>query len=92
MITERAASRPKRCNLKTSPGRGRGNAPSRAFAVKLIRNMRPLIYTLLLAGALASPQATRAQDTVEWLDSYEAALEEAKRTGKPIFLEYRCSP
>ncbi len=54
--------------------------------------MRPLIYTLLLAGALASPQAARAQDTVEWFDSYEAALEEAKRTGKPIFLEYRCSP
>jgi len=27
-----------------------------------------------------------------WHQNYEDALEEARRTGKPIFLEYRCSP
>lgn len=54
--------------------------------------MRKLTYMLLLASVLWAPSALEAQDTVEWLDSYEAALEEAKRTGKPIFLEFRCSP
>lgn len=54
--------------------------------------MRTLTYTLLLAAALFAPAVLPAQDTVQWLDSYEAALEEAKRTGKPIFLEFRCSP
>ncbi len=29
-------------------------------------------------------------DTVEWLSNYKDAIQEAKRTGKPIFLEYRC--
>ena len=29
-------------------------------------------------------------DTVEWLSSYKDAIQEAKRTHKPIFLEYRC--
>ncbi len=48
--------------------------------------------TLLLLGALWPAPGLVAQDTVAWLESYEAALEEAQRTGKPIFLEYRCSP
>jgi len=30
------------------------------------------------------------EDTVEWLGNYKDAIQEAKRTGKPIFLEYRC--
>ena len=29
-------------------------------------------------------------DTVEWLNNYKEAIQEAKRTQKPIFLEYRC--
>jgi len=29
-------------------------------------------------------------DTVEWLSNYKDAIQEAKRTQKPIFLEYRC--
>jgi uncharacterized protein YyaL (SSP411 family) len=31
-------------------------------------------------------------DTIDWLSSYKEALAEAKRTGKPIFVEYRCEP
>ena len=30
------------------------------------------------------------EDTVEWLSNYKDAIQEAKRTQKPIFLEYRC--
>lgn len=29
-------------------------------------------------------------DTVEWFSNYKEAIQEAKRTQKPIFLEYRC--
>ena len=55
--------------------------------------MRQLTYTLLACSVLALfPAGLAAQDTVQWLDNYEEALEEARKTGKPIFLEYRCSP
>jgi hypothetical protein len=55
-------------------------------------NLFRLLQTLLLLGALGLTPGTSGQETVQWLESYEAALEEARRTGKPIFLEYRCSP
>ena len=32
------------------------------------------------------------EDGIYWFDDYGKAMEEAKRTGKPIFLEYRCEP
>jgi len=32
------------------------------------------------------------EDTLDWLNNYKEAIEEAKRTQKPIFLEYRCEP
>jgi hypothetical protein len=31
-------------------------------------------------------------DDLDWLNNYKAALDEARRTQKPIFLEYRCEP
>jgi len=27
---------------------------------------------------------------IKWTDNYQEALAEARRTGKPIFLEFRC--
>jgi hypothetical protein len=48
----------------------------------------------LLACALwlvASPLAAQS-DEIFWFNNYADALQEAKRTGKPIFLEYRCEP
>jgi len=38
------------------------------------------------------PEAAQANDRLIWLDNYEAALNEARATGKPIFLEFRCWP
>jgi hypothetical protein len=38
------------------------------------------------------PKAAQADDRLIWLDNYEAALKEARATGKPIFLEFRCWP
>jgi hypothetical protein len=44
-----------------------------------------LIATLAFAGSgLAQEEGTN------WTDNYQKALEEAKRTQKPIFLEFRC--
>lgn len=34
----------------------------------------------------------RAKQAVVWIDSYKEAIEEARRTQKPIFLEFRCAP
>jgi hypothetical protein len=47
-------------------------------------------YCAILAGNLApaKPDAGR----YGWLTSYPAALAEARRTGKPIFLVFRCEP
>ena len=33
-----------------------------------------------------------AKEAVSWIESYDEALLEARRTGKPIFLEFRCAP
>jgi hypothetical protein len=48
---------------------------------------------LLAAPGLASAQP-RKLDPVKygWHSDYAAATAEAKRTGKPIFLIYRCEP
>lgn len=45
---------------------------------------------LLSLAALAQPKPV--DDDIVWLDNYQAALKEARATGKPIFLEYRCEP
>jgi uncharacterized protein YyaL (SSP411 family) len=37
-----------------------------------------------------SPAFAQDEETIDWLDNYDKALAEAKRTNKPIFLEFRC--
>ncbi len=29
---------------------------------------------------------------IDWIDNYPAAIGEAKATGKPLFVEFRCVP
>ena len=53
--------------------------------------MRILPPILLCVASLAALQAQEV-DSVDWLDNYQQALQVAKDTGKPIFLEYRCEP
>ena len=48
-----------------------------------------LLACVLLAGA--SPLLAQ-DDEIRWLDNYRETLQEAKRTQKPIFLEFRCEP
>jgi len=57
--------------------------------------MRSLICTLTaaIAGLVAvsvAPSRAQEEDTVEWLGDYQQAIQQAKRTNKPIFLEFRC--
>ncbi|MCZ2149568.1 MAG: thioredoxin family protein [Bryobacterales bacterium] len=48
-------------------------------------------FPLFLLALTATPALLSAQDEgIPWLDNYKAALQEAKRTRKPIFLEFRC--
>jgi len=51
----------------------------------------PILRTSLTIAALVALAPLFAQDeTVDWLDNYKQAIREAKRTQKPIFLEFRC--
>jgi hypothetical protein len=45
-----------------------------------------------IAGLLAFCAAPMfaQEETNDWLDDYNKAIQEAKRTHKPIFLEFRC--
>jgi hypothetical protein len=56
--------------------------------------MRKVLHTVHLAIAafagLGAASAVAQEDTVTWLDNYQQAIQEAKRTQKPIFLEFRC--
>lgn len=56
--------------------------------------MKVSYFTVLaiLLGAAFAPAGANAQDRARWLGNYQEAIQEAKRTGKPIFLEFRCEP
>jgi hypothetical protein len=49
-----------------------------------------LLATLLLPAAAFGQEAE--DGIIGWFDNYDDAMAEAKKTGKPIFLEFRCSP
>ncbi len=55
---------------------------------------RATVVVVALAASLATivPTAAEGEEMVTWLADYGQALAEARRTGKPIFLEYRCAP
>ena len=53
--------------------------------------------TAALAIGLIIPVAAAAgqpadDDTLEWLDDYQAALARAQETGRPLLVEFRCAP
>jgi len=54
--------------------------------------MRFLFLGTLLALAALPLAAQPDDDSLTWLDDYQEALKEARDTGKPILLEYRCEP
>lgn len=48
-----------------------------------------LFACVLLSVVRLSPAE---DDTFYWLNNYAEAIREAKKTGKPILLEFRCEP
>lgn len=48
------------------------------------RALMTSLATLFAVAAFAQDEGT------EWTDNYQKAVEEARRTHKPIFLEFRC--
>ena len=57
-----------------------------------LRRFAAVLPLLLLASSSAVLRAQQDDETVEWLGDYKQGLAEAKRTGKPMFVEYRCEP
>jgi hypothetical protein len=49
-----------------------------------------LSATLAIVLAAAAAPLVAQEETITWLGDLKTAIEESKRTGKPIFLEYRC--
>lgn len=47
---------------------------------------------VFLGVAAATSQEAGEEDTLSWHSNYAEALAEARDTGKPIFLEFRCAP
>lgn len=47
---------------------------------------------LLLPPSAAPAQTGKAAGKFGWHTDYDAARAEARRTGKPIFLVFRCEP
>jgi hypothetical protein len=48
------------------------------------------LFAAMLVASLTGLRPSAAQDGIPWLDNYQEALRQAKATGKPIFLEFRC--
>jgi hypothetical protein len=55
---------------------------------------RRIIHFLLASFLILSfAAALSAQDDmIYWIDNYPEAIQEARKTGKPLFLEFRCEP
>ena len=52
-----------------------------------------VLYAVLagVVGSVLGPLLAQ-DDGIHWLDNYGEAIQEAQRTQKPIFLEFRCEP
>ena len=51
-----------------------------------------LVLSSTTAAGVTASALVQDEDTLEWLDDYDEAFALAKRTGRPVFLEFRCAP
>ena len=56
-----------------------------------MRNLAVYASLAYMVTCGASPIVAQG-DSIHWLGDYRDAVQEAKKTQKPIFLEYRCEP
>ena len=54
------------------------------------------LVSLSLPGKTSEVVAESAivqdDETLEWMNDYDEAIALAKKTGRPVFLEFRCAP
>jgi len=60
--------------------------------IALALRMRIFGTALIISAIGLQQNALFAKDAVTWIESYDEAIEVARETGKPIFLEFRCAP
>ena len=58
----------------------------------MVEDMQAPFLPAILALAAWPLAAQYDDDSLTWFDNYPKALQVARATGKPIFLEYRCEP
>ena len=51
--------------------------------------MNRVVSKLLLAAAFAAFSGSAGAQEIHWHTDYKAMIEEARQTGKPIFLSFR---
>ena len=69
-----------------------GPVPSRATSVVHVL-VACLVLGLVVPGAAGAATGQPADDdTLEWIDDYQAALALAQETGRPLLVEFRCAP
>ena len=69
--------------------------PGAARAARLLRPVAAALAIGLIASVAAAAAAAGQpddDDTLEWLDDYQAALARAQETGRPLLVEFRCAP
>ncbi|MEL6187398.1 MAG: hypothetical protein AAFU79_22480 [Myxococcota bacterium] len=67
--------------------------PHSSLATACLLGMASLGVTSATAAPKPSAaQATEEDETLFWHSNLENAVAEARKTGRPIFLEYRCAP
>jgi uncharacterized protein YyaL (SSP411 family) len=60
--------------------------------MKMIPMQLPAVAASAVLLLAAVSRALAQPETIEWLNNYKEALAEARKTQKPIFLEFRCEP
>ena len=69
------------------------NCLARHCSSASVRRAGIVCAAILLSVATGLQQEISfAKDAVTWIERYDEAIEEARKTGKPIFLEFRCAP
>ena len=68
------------------PGAARVARPLYSVAAALAIGFTASVAAVAAAGQPAD------DDTLEWVDDYQAALARAQETGRPLLVEFRCAP
>ena len=51
------------------------------------KHRQPIVFALLLLVVFASP-VVLAEEKIQWAESIETGMAEAKKTGKPVMMDF----